>query len=186
MIEEIFMDVEASQPKEWSIMLLRYFNPIGSHPSGLIGEDPKGIPNNLVPYVSQVAVGKLKYLSVFGNDYDTPDGTGVRDYIHVVDLAKGHVAAINKAIETPGNGCNIYNLGTGNGTSVLEVIRFMREASNRPIDYVFAPRRAGDIATCFANPSKAKEELGWEANLSVEQAIKDSWNWQFKNPNGYI
>lgn len=184
-IEEIFRDVNAAQPGKWSIQLLRYFNPIGGHPSGLIGEDPKGAPNNLVPYVSQVAVGRLEKVSVFGNDYDTPDGTGVRDYIHVVDLAKGHVAAINKALDKPGKGCSAYNLGTGTGTSVLEVIAAMEKASGRTVKYVIAPRRTGDIATCYANPTKAKEELGWEAKISVEQGIKDAWNWQFKNPNGF-
>jgi len=184
-IEEIFRDVAVAQPDKWSIQLLRYFNPVGGHPSGLIGEDPKGLPNNLVPYVSQVAVGRLEKVSVFGGDYDTPDGTGVRDYIHVVDLARGHVKAIDKAIERVGQGAVAYNLGTGNGTSVLEVIAAMEKASGKTIKYEIAPRRAGDIATCYAEPKKAKEELDWVAEIDVATAIADAWNWQSKNPNGF-
>mmetsp|Transcript_6056 Transcript_6056/g.6966 ORF Transcript_6056/g.6966 Transcript_6056/m.6966 type:complete len:369 (+) Transcript_6056:166-1272(+) len=183
MIEQICSDV--SKTGEWSIALLRYFNPIGAHPSGLIGEDPKGIPNNLVPYVLQVAVGIRPKLSVFGNDYDTPDGTGVRDYIHVVDLAKGHVAAVNKVLSTPDLGADTYNLGTGNGVSVLEVVKGIEKASGKQIPYEFAPRRAGDIATCYANAEKAKKELGWTATLGIEKMCEDGWRWQENNPNGY-
>jgi UDP-glucose 4-epimerase len=164
---------------------LRYFNPIGAHPSGLIGEDPKGVPNNLVPYVSQVAVGRLEKVSIFGNDYETPDGTGVRDYIHVTDVAKGHVASIKRALEASGAGNAAYNLGTGIGTSVLEVIAAMEKVSGRSIKCVLAPRRSGDIAISFADPSKANKELKWNAELSTEQAIRDAWNWQSRNPDGY-
>jgi UDP-glucose 4-epimerase len=184
-IEEIFRDVAAAHRGKWSIALLRYFNPIGAHPSGLIGEDPKGRPNNLVPYVSQVAVGRLEKVNVFGNDYDTPDGTGVRDYIHVVDLAQGHVAAIQKVLGNVGMGAAAYNLGTGNGTSVLEVIAAMEKASGKKINYVIAPRRTGDIATCYADPATAEKELGWKAKLSVEQGIQSAWDWQSKNPTGF-
>jgi len=184
-IEEIFRDVVVSQPDKWAIQLLRYFNPVGGHPSGRIGEDPKGLPNNLVPYVSQVAVGRLDHVNVFGDDYDTPDGTGVRDYIHVVDLARGHVKAIDKALERPGQGAVAYNLGTGAGTSVLEVIAAMEKASGKKIKYEIAPRRPGDIATCFAEPVKAKEELGWEAEFDCAKAIADAWKWQSENPNGF-
>ena len=166
------------------MVLLRYFNPIGAHKSGLIGEDPKGIPNNLVPYVAQVAIGKLKCLGVFGNDYDTPDGTGVRDYIHVVDLAKGHVAAIKKVEETE-PGVLIYNLGTGKGYSVLDVVHAFEKACGKEIPYEIKPRRAGDIATCYADPTKAKNELGWVAQYGIEEMCEDSWRWQTMNPNGY-
>lgn len=184
-IEEILGDVCIAQENKWSVALLRYFNPIGAHPSGLIGEDPQGKPNNLVPFVSQVAVGKYPKVMVFGNDYDTKDGTGVRDYIHVVDLAKGHVAAVNKVLGNPGMGAVPYNLGGGTGTSVLEVISFMEKASGKKLNYEIAGRRAGDIATCYADPKKARDELGWEAKLSVEEGIQSAWNWQSKNPNGF-
>ena len=182
MIEQILMDVHTADP-EWDVVLLRYFNPIGAHPSGLIGEDPKGIPNNLVPYVAQVAVGKLEAVQVFGNDYPTPDGTGVRDYIHVVDLARGHVAAIKKLEQKPG--LFICNLGTGHGYSVLDVIHAFEKACGKKIPYVIDPRLPGDIAECYADPSKAKRELGWEAEYGIEEMCADSWNWQQKNPDGY-
>lgn len=184
-IEEIFRDVANAGKGKWAIALLRYFNPIGAHPSGLIGEDPKGKPNNLVPYVSQVAVGRLEKVNVFGNDYDTPDGTGVRDYIHVVDLSKGHCAAIKKVLAEPGMGAVPYNLGTGNGTSVLQVIAAMEKACGKKLKYEIAPRRAGDIATCYADPKTAEKELGWTATLSVEEGIQSAWNWQSKNPVGF-
>lgn len=167
----------------FNIALLRYFNPIGAHESGLIGEDPKGIPNNLVPYITQVAIGKREYLNVFGNDYPTPDGTGVRDYIHVVDLAIGHVAAIKKLQEKPG--LVIYNLGTGIGYSVLDVLHAFEKACNMTIPYKIQARRAGDIATCYSNCDKAKKELHWEAKLGIDDMARDSWNWQTKNPDGY-
>lgn len=182
MLEQILIDVHKADP-EWNVILLRYFNPIGAHPSGLIGEDPKGIPNNLVPYIAQVAIGKLKELSVFGNDYDTPDGTGVRDYIHVVDLAKGHVNAIRKFADN--EGVSIYNLGTGHGYSVLDVVKAFGKACGHDIPYVIKPRRAGDIATCYCDPSKAARELGWKAQYGIDDMCRDSWNWQQKNPNGY-
>ena len=182
MLEEILTDLNVSDP-EWNVILLRYFNPIGAHKSGLIGEDPKGIPNNLLPYVAQVAVGKLKCLGVFGNDYDTPDGTGVRDYIHVVDLARGHVKAINKIKENPG--VKIYNLGTGNGYSVLQVVKAFSKACGHDVPYEIKPRRAGDIATCYADPSLAKKELGWVAEYGIDEMCADSWRWQSMNPNGY-
>lgn len=182
MLEQILTDIHTADP-EWNVMLLRYFNPIGAHKSGLIGEDPKGIPNNLLPYVAQVAIGKLEYVGVFGNDYDTPDGTGVRDYIHVVDLAKGHVKAINKIKENPG--VKIYNLGTGKGYSVLDVIGAFRKASGKEIPYQIKARRPGDIATCYSDASLAKKELGWEAQYGIEEMCADSWRWQTKNPNGY-
>ena len=182
MIEQILMDVHTADP-EWDVVLLRYFNPIGAHPSGLIGEDPKGIPNNLVPYVAQVAVGKLEAVQVFGNDYPTPDGTGVRDYIHVVDLARGHVCAIRK-LET-NCGLFICNLGTGKGYSVLEVLHAFEKACGKQIPYVIDPRRPGDIAECYADPTKAKNELGWVAQYGIEDMCADSWNWQQKNPDGY-
>ncbi len=181
MLEQILTDIHTADP-EWSVVLLRYFNPIGAHRSGLIGEDPKGIPNNLVPYVAQVAVGRLPEVGVFGNDYDTPDGTGVRDYIHVVDLAKGHVRALDKLTDP---GVFIYNLGTGKGCSVLEVIRAFEKACGRPIPYSFRPRREGDIAVCYASPEKASRELGWRAELSLDDMCRDSWRWQSQNPNGY-
>ena len=182
MIEQILMDVHTADP-EWDVVLLRYFNPIGAHPSGLIGEDPKGIPNNLVPYVAQVAVGKLEAVQVFGNDYPTPDGTGVRDYIHVVDLARGHVCAIKK-LETK-CGLFICNLGTGKGYSVLDVIHAFSKACGKEIPYVIDPRRPGDIAECYADPTKAKNELGWVAEYGIEEMCADSWNWQSHNPDGY-
>jgi UDP-glucose 4-epimerase len=163
--------------------MLRYFNPIGAHPSGRIGEDPKGIPNNLMPYVTQVAVGKLKELGVFGNDYDTPDGTGVRDYIHVVDLARGHVKAL-QAIER-NCGLAIYNLGTGHGYSVLDMVKAFEHANGIKIPYSIKPRRAGDIATCYSNPAKAERELGWHAEYDLDDMCRDAWNWQKNNPEGY-
>ena len=182
MLEQVLTDLWVAD-HEWSVVLLRYFNPIGAHESGLIGEDPKGIPNNLVPYIAQVAVGKLECLGVFGNDYDTPDGTGVRDYIHVVDLAKGHVKAMKKL--EPGSGVSIYNLGTGNGYSVLQVVKAFEKACGKEIKYAIKPRRAGDIATCYCDASKAKRELGWEAEKGIEEMCADSWRWQSMNPNGY-
>jgi UDP-glucose 4-epimerase len=182
MLEQILIDLQVSNPN-WNVVILRYFNPIGAHKSGLIGEDPKGIPNNLLPYIAKVAVGKLECLSVFGEDYDTHDGTGVRDYIHVVDLAIGHVRAIEKAKSK--NGVSIYNLGTGIGYSVLDVVKAFEKASDVKINYVIKDRRPGDIATCFANPSKAKEELGWEARKDLLEMCQDSWLWQSSNPEGY-
>ena len=182
MLEQILTDLHVADP-EWNVVLLRYFNPIGAHKAGIIGEDPKGIPNNLVPYIAQVAVGKLEKLGVFGNDYDTPDGTGVRDYIHVVDLARGHVKAMKKFQEEPQ--VRIYNLGTGKGYSVLEVLHAFEKACGKSLPYEIKPRRAGDIATCYADPSKAKRELGWEAEYGIEEMCQDSWRWQSMNPNGY-
>ncbi len=182
MLEQVLTDIHTADP-EWNVVLLRYFNPIGAHKSGLIGEDPKGIPNNLLPYIAQVAIGKLECLGVFGDDYDTPDGTGVRDYIHVVDLAVGHVKAIKKLEEK--GGVSIYNLGTGKGYSVLEVLHAFEKACGHKIPYQIKPRRAGDIATCYCAPEKAKKELGWEAQYGIEEMCADSWNWQSKNPNGY-
>lgn len=182
MLEQVLTDIQAADPA-WNVILLRYFNPIGAHKSGKIGEDPKGIPNNLLPYVAQVAVGKLKCIGVFGNDYDTPDGTGVRDYIHVVDLAKGHVKAIEKLKEK--KGVLIYNLGTGKGYSVLEVVKAFGKACGRELPYEIKPRRPGDIAQCYADPSKAKAELGWEARYGIEEMCEDSWRWQSQNPDGY-
>ena len=182
MLEEVLKDVHHADP-EWNVVLLRYFNPIGAHPSGKIGEDPNGIPNNLMPYITQVAVGKREELGVFGNDYDTPDGTGVRDYIHVCDLAAGHVCAL-KAIERS-CGLAVYNLGTGHGYSVLDVVKAFEKANGIKIRYSIKPRRAGDIATCYCNPAKAKAELGWEAHYGIEEMCRDSWNWQKNNPNGY-
>ena len=181
MIEYILKDLYKADAS-FNIALLRYFNPIGAHPSGLIGEDPNGIPNNLVPYITQVAVGKLERLNVFGNDYPTRDGTGVRDYIHVVDLAKGHLAALKKLSENCG--LVIYNLGTGNGYSVLEVLNAFSETVGRPLPYVIAPRRAGDIAECYADPTKAYKELGWKAELDLKRMAEDSWRWQKNNPDG--
>lgn len=181
MIEYILKDLYKADAS-FNISLLRYFNPIGAHPSGLIGEDPNGIPNNLVPYITQVAVGKLERLNVFGNDYPTRDGTGVRDYIHVVDLAKGHLAALKKLSENCG--LVIYNLGTGNGYSVLEVLNAFSETVGRPLPYVIAPRRAGDIAECYADPTKAYKELGWKAELDLKRMAEDSWRWQKNNPDG--
>ncbi len=180
MIEQIIQDYCAADPA-FEATILRYFNPIGAHQSGQIGEDPNGIPNNLLPYVAQVAVGKLQSVGVFGDDYDTPDGTGVRDYIHVVDLARGHVAALQHMKA----GANVYNLGTGSGTSVLEIIKAFSKACGRDLPYEIKPRRAGDIAACYADCSKAERELGWRAELSIEQACADSWRWQSQNPNGF-
>ena len=180
--ERILTDCCKADP-ELNVALLRYFNPIGAHPSGLIGEDPNGIPNNLVPYIAKVAVGKLEKVHVFGNDYPTPDGTGVRDYIHVVDLARGHVAAIKKLEEKPG--LFICNLGTGHGYSVLDVIHAFEKACGKELPYVIDPRRPGDIAECWCDPSKAKRELGWEAQYGIEEMCAHSWNWQSHNPDGY-
>lgn len=182
MLEQILTDIQKADP-EWNVILLRYFNPIGAHKSGTIGENPNGIPNNLMPYITQVAVGKLQCLGVFGNDYDTPDGTGVRDYIHVVDLAIGHVKAINKIHENPG--LKIYNLGTGKGYSVLDIVKNFEKASGVKIPYVIKPRRAGDIATCYSDATKAKEELGWVAARDLQEMCEDSWRWQRNNPQGY-
>ncbi|MCP3941296.1 MAG: UDP-glucose 4-epimerase GalE [Desulfobacteraceae bacterium] len=181
-IEEVLQDLYQSD-KSWSIALLRYFNPVGAHESGQIGEDPQGLPNNLMPYISQVAVGLLPRLSVFGSDYNTPDGTGVRDYIHVTDLALGHILTLPKLTSKPG--VATYNLGTGNGFSVLEIIKEFEKASNQKISYQITDRRPGDIATCFADSSKAKKELGWETTKSLEDMCKDTWNWQKNNPEGY-
>ena len=183
MIEEILQDFYVAD-NSWKIILLRYFNPIEAHKSGLIGEDPKGIPNNLVPYVSQVAIGRLECLGVFGNDYDTHDGTGVRDYIHVVDLADGHVKAIEK-IDKIDNGVLIYNLGTGNGYSVLDVVKAFEKACGKQIKYEIKPRRPGDIATCYADATKALNELNWKAEKNIEDMCADTWKWQTLNPNGY-
>lgn len=182
MIEEILGDIFTSD-NDWSICLLRYFNPIGAHKSGTMGENPNGIPNNLMPYVTQVAIGKLKCLGVFGDDYNTPDGTGVRDYIHVVDLALGHIKAVEKVIG--GTGLNVYNLGTGIGYSVLDVVHAFEKASGIPVKYEIKPRRDGDIATCYSDPTKAAKELGWEAKRGIEEMCEDSWRWQSQNPDGY-
>lgn len=182
MIEEILRDLYTSD-NDWSIALLRYFNPIGAHESGRIGEDPNGIPNNLMPYITQVAVGKREKLSIFGNDYNTHDGTGVRDYIHVVDLAKGHLKALEKIMTT--KGVDAYNLGTGTGYSVLDVVKSFEKANNIKIPYVITERRPGDIDKCYANPEKAFKELGWKAEKTLEDMCRDSWNWQKNNPKGY-
>ncbi len=182
MLEQILTDMHVSD-NQWNVVLLRYFNPIGAHPSGRIGEDPKGIPNNLVPYIAQVAVGKLDKLGVFGDDYDTPDGTGVRDYIHVVDLAQGHVKAIEKLKDK--EGVSIYNLGTGRGYSVLEVLHAYEKACEKTLPYEIKPRRAGDSAVCYAESSKAKKELGWSASRGIEEMCADSWRWQSNNPDGF-
>ena len=182
MLEQVLTDIQKADP-EWNVMLLRYFNPIGAHKSGTIGENPNGIPNNLMPYITQVAVGKLKELGVFGNDYDTPDGTGVRDYIHVVDLAKGHVKALKKIEENPG--LAIYNLGTGMGCSVLDIVKNFEAATGVKIPYVIKPRRAGDIATCYCDASKAEKELGWKAENGIREMCEDFWRWQSNNPQGY-
>lgn len=181
-VEDILRDVAASDP-HWHMALLRYFNPVGAHPSGLIGEDPNGIPNNLVPYISQVAVGKLKDLAIFGNDYPTPDGTGVRDYIHVVDLAQGHLKAL-ETIKTRA-GLNVWNLGTGQGYSVLQMVHAFEKASGRPVPCRIGSRRPGDIAQCWADPTKAQNELGWRVERSLDEMMADSWRWQSRNPNGY-
>lgn len=182
MLEQILSDLHTAD-SEWNVILLRYFNPIGAHESGLIGEDPKGIPNNLVPYITQVAVGKLEKLGVFGDDYDTLDGTGVRDYIHVVDLARGHVKAIERLKDK--KGVLVYNLGTGNGYSVLQIVKAFEKACHKPIPYEIKERRPGDIATCYADPALAKEELGWTAEKTLDDMCADSWRWQSGNPDGY-
>lgn len=183
MLEQILTDLHTSD-NGWNIMLLRYFNPIGAHESGLIGEDPKGIPNNLLPYITQVAVGRLKTLGVFGNDYDTPDGTCIRDYIHVVDLANGHIKALEKILNCDPE-VRIYNLGTGRGYSVMEVINAFEQANNIKINYEIKDRRPGDIPVCYADPAKALKELNWKAERSIIDMCKDAWNWQSKNPEGY-
>ena len=182
MLEQILTDIQKADP-EWNVVLLRYFNPIGAHQSGTIGENPNGIPNNLMPYITQVAVGKLKELGVFGNDYDTPDGTSERDYIHMLNLAKGHVKALKKIEEKAG--LKVYNLGTGNGYSVLDIVKNFEEATGVKIPYVIKPRRAGDIATCYASAEKAEKELGWTAEYGIKEMCADSWRWQSQNPNGY-
>lgn len=182
MVERMLMDIQAADQR-WSMTLLRYFNPVGAHESGLIGEDPNGIPNNLLPYICQVAVGKLAQLSVFGNDYPTSDGTGVRDYIHVMDLADGHLCAMQAAQNQAG--VHIYNLGTGQGYSVLEIIQAFEQASGKKIPYQIAPRRAGDIASCFANPQLARQKLGWQAQRDLNSMMTDAWHWQQQNPHGY-
>ena len=182
MIEEILKGLHTADPS-WNILLLRYFNPIGAHESGLIGEDPKGIPNNLLPYIAQVAVGKLPVVHIYGDDYDTPDGTGVRDYIHVVDLAKGHVAALKDLEKEPG--VDIFNLGTGKGYSVLDVLHAYEKAVGKKIPYQIDPRRPGDLAVCYSDPSKAEKVLGWKAQLGIEEMCRDSYRWQSMNPNGY-
>ena len=182
MLEEVLMDVQKAD-NEWNVVLLRYFNPIGAHPCGRIGENPNGIPNNLMPYITQTAVGKRQELGVFGNDYDTPDGTGVRDYIHVCDLASGHVAALQAIAKKCG--VAVYNLGTGNGSSVLEVVNAFMKVNGVKVPYSIKPRRPGDIATCYCNPTKAEKELGWKAKYNLEDMCRDSWNWQSQNPNGY-
>ena len=182
MTEQILSGM-ANADESWRFVLLRYFNPIGAHESGRIGEDPRGIPNNLMPYITQVAVGRREKLSVFGDDYDTPDGTGVRDYIHVVDLAKGHVAAVKYAMEN--TGCEVFNLGTGTGYSVLDIVHAFIDGNRVPVPYEIAPRRPGDIAVCYADPGKSKEKLGWQAENSLSDMVRDSWRWQSQNPKGY-
>lgn len=182
MVEQVCRDAAVAD-SGWQIALLRYFNPVGAHESGRIGEDPNDIPNNLMPFISQVAVGKREQLSVFGDDYDTHDGTGVRDYIHVMDLAQGHLAALNHLPKQ--TGCEAYNLGTGNGYSVLDMVKAFEKENSVPVPYAIAPRRAGDIAACYANADKAKTVLGWEATLTQNEMVKDTWHWQSKNPNGY-
>lgn len=182
MIEQIMQDVYAADDT-MSMVILRYFNPIGAHESGLLGEEPNGIPNNLMPYITQVAIGRRERLTVFGDDYDTPDGTGVRDYIHVVDLAEGHLCAIRYA--QAHTGCEVFNLGTGRGVSVLEMVHTFSEVNNVPVPYVIGPRRAGDLATVYADPTKAKQVLGWEAKKTLADMCRDSWRWQTRNPSGY-
>ena len=182
MVEDMLCDLAASDTR-WRIAILRYFNPVGAHESGLIGEDPNGIPNNLLPYVAKVAMGEIPELSVFGNDYSTPDGTGIRDYIHVVDLAEGHLRAL-EALKTR-TGTHVWNLGTGNGYSVLDIVRAFQAESGKTVPYRIAPRRPGDIATCYADPSKAYRELGWKANRGLPEMMRDAWRWQQMNPNGY-
>lgn len=190
MIEEILRDfyksktLDDSMTTDWSIVILRYFNPIGAHPSGKIGEDPNGIPNNLMPYVAQVAAGRREFLTVFGSDYPTADGTGVRDYLHVMDLADGHIAAIQYA-EKKESGTFTFNLGTGNGYSVIDMVKAMSKACGHDVPYEFGPRRPGDIATCYADASLAKKEMGWEAKLTLDEMCRDLWCWQSQNPNGY-
>ena len=183
MTEQILSGI-AQADKAWGVVLLRYFNPIGAHESGMIGEDPRGIPNNLMPYITQVAVGRRDHLSVFGNDYDTHDGTGVRDYIHVVDLAKGHVAAVRYVTEN--KGCEVFNLGTGVGYSVLDMVNTFQQVNGIPVPYEIVARRPGDIATCYADPAKSAEVLGWKAERTLVDMCRDSWNWQRKNPKGYM
>ena len=180
--EQILRDIARTDP-QWSVVLLRYFNPVGAHPSGLMGEHPNGIPNNLMPYISQTAVGKRTHLNVFGNDYPTPDGTGVRDYIHVMDLAAGHVAAIDWLMTHNGEG--VFNLGTGRGCSVLDMVHAFEEANHVPVPYQITDRRPGDVAVCYADPGKSREELNWQAVRTLQDMCRDSWNWQRKNPNGY-
>ncbi len=182
MTEQILSGMALAE-KKWGVVLLRYFNPIGAHASGRIGEDPQGIPNNLMPFITQVAVGRREKLSVFGNDYDTPDGTGVRDYIHVVDLAKGHVAAVKYVTEH--TGCEVFNLGTGTGYSVLDMVKTFQEVNNVAVPYVIVDRRPGDLGTCYADPAKSAEGLGWKAEKTLADMCRDSWNWQSKNPMGY-
>ena len=182
MTEQILSGM-ALADKEWSIVLLRYFNPIGAHKSGRIGEDPRGIPNNLMPYITQVAIGRREFLSVYGNDYDTHDGTGVRDYIHVVDLARGHVAAVRYAAKN--DGCEVFNLGTGTGYSVLDMVKAFNEANGLELPYKIVDRRPGDLATCYADPAKSAEVLGWKAERGLQEMCRDSWNWQSKNPKGF-
>ena len=182
MCEQILRDIAKADP-EWSVVLLRYFNPVGAHKSGKIGEHPNGIPNNLMPFISQTAIGKRKQLSVFGNDYDTPDGTGVRDYIHVVDLAKGHVAAVKYMEDNKGEA--VFNLGTGTGYSVLDMVKAFETANGIPVPYVIAERRPGDLATCYSDPTKSKEVLGWTAQYDQNDMCRDTWNWQSQNPNGF-
>ena len=182
MTEQILSGI-ANADKEWGVVLLRYFNPIGAHSSGRIGEDPRGIPNNLMPYISQVAVGRREKLSVFGNDYDTHDGTGVRDYIHVVDLAKGHVAAVKYVLANPG--CDVFNLGTGTGYSVLDMVKSFEAVNGVAVPYVITDRRPGDLATCYADPAKSAEKLGWKAEKNLDDMCRDTWNWQKSNPMGY-
>ena len=182
MTEQILSGISHAD-ESWSVVLLRYFNPIGAHESGMIGEDPRGIPNNLMPFITQVAIGRREKLSVFGNDYDTPDGTGVRDYIHVVDLAKGHVAAVKYACAH--QGCEVFNLGTGTGYSVLDMVRTFQEVNGVKVPYEVVPRRPGDISTCYADPGKSEKVLGWKASHTLADMCRDSWNWQSKNPMGY-
>ena len=182
MTEQILSGM-AYADQEWGIVLLRYFNPIGAHISGMIGEDPRGIPNNLMPYITQVAIGRREFLSVYGNDYDTPDGTGVRDYIHVVDLAKGHVAAVEYVLKN--KGCEVFNLGTGTGYSVLDMVKAFNEVNNLNLPYKIVDRRPGDLAVCYADPAKSAEILGWKAEKNLKDMCRDSWNWQSKNPQGF-
>lgn len=182
MLEQVMMDMQKADP-EWNVVLLRYFNPVGAHPSGTIGENPNGIPNNLMPYITQVAVGKRPELGVFGDDYDTPDGTGVRDYIHVVDLAKGHVCALQAIARKCG--LDIYNLGTGHGYSVLDMVKAFIRVNGVDVPYSIKARRPGDIATCYSNPAKAEKQLGWKAQFGIDEMVRDSWNWQKNNPEGF-